>query len=156
MRDPGIYGVGGSRTLRERCFCGGSLCVCRIPACGIRIHPDPRFAMVPVCEQDPACGNPESSRCDALGKSKTWAAEFNFRDSIVVSISACHAEDPGSIPGRGICAFHIGGSQARRLLRRTQQCVLRVGNVHIILMAETQCVWRHKDPVPSYRSLDAL
>ena len=28
-----------------------------------------------------------------------------IRDSIVVSISACHAEDPGSIPGRGIlCA----------------------------------------------------
>ena len=26
-----------------------------------------------------------------------------IRDSIVVSISACHAEDPGSIPGRGIC-----------------------------------------------------
>ena len=27
-----------------------------------------------------------------------------FRDSIVVSISACHADDPGSIPGRGdIC-----------------------------------------------------
>jgi hypothetical protein len=24
-----------------------------------------------------------------------------FRDSIGVSISACHAEDPGSIPGRG-------------------------------------------------------
>ena len=24
-----------------------------------------------------------------------------IRDSIVVSISACHAEDPGSIPGRG-------------------------------------------------------
>ena len=23
-------------------------------------------------------------------------------DSIVVSISACHAEDPGSIPGRGV------------------------------------------------------
>ena len=27
-----------------------------------------------------------------------------LRDSIVVSISACHAEDPGSIPGRG--SFH--------------------------------------------------
>ena len=27
----------------------------------------------------------------------------NIRDSIVVSISACHAADPGSIPGRGIC-----------------------------------------------------
>ena len=25
-----------------------------------------------------------------------------FLDSIVVSISACHAEDPGSIPGRGV------------------------------------------------------
>ena len=29
---------------------------------------------------------------------------FQFRDSIVVSISACHAEDPGSIPGRGMFA----------------------------------------------------
>ena len=27
---------------------------------------------------------------------------FQFRCSIVVSISACHAEDPGSIPGRGV------------------------------------------------------
>ncbi len=26
----------------------------------------------------------------------------NIRGSIVVSISACHAEDPGSIPGRGV------------------------------------------------------
>ena len=29
----------------------------------------------------------------------------NFRDSIVVSISACHADDPGSIPGRGKFIF---------------------------------------------------
>ena len=28
-----------------------------------------------------------------------------FRGSIVVSISACHAEDPCSIPGRGVL-FH--------------------------------------------------
>ena len=28
--------------------------------------------------------------------------EASFRDSIVVSISACHADDPGSIPGRGV------------------------------------------------------
>ena len=27
---------------------------------------------------------------------------FSFRWSIVVSISACHAEDPGSIPGGGV------------------------------------------------------
>ena len=30
-------------------------------------------------------------------KLDTW----QVRGSIVVSISACHAEDPGSIPGRG-------------------------------------------------------
>ena len=28
-----------------------------------------------------------------------------IRGSIVVSISACHAEDPGSIPGRGVLLF---------------------------------------------------
>ncbi len=27
---------------------------------------------------------------------------MQVRGSIVVSISACHAEDPGSIPGRGV------------------------------------------------------
>ena len=32
-----------------------------------------------------------------------FAARQQLRDSIVVSISACHAEDPGSIPDRGIC-----------------------------------------------------
>lgn len=30
-----------------------------------------------------------------------------IRGSIVVSISACHAEDPGSIPGRGV--IHSSG-----------------------------------------------
>ena len=35
-----------------------------------------------------------------------------FRDSIVVSISACHADDPGSIPGRGVL---IPPAVARRL-----------------------------------------
>ena len=29
-------------------------------------------------------------------------ASKQIRGSIVVSISACHAEDPGSIPGRGV------------------------------------------------------
>ena len=33
-----------------------------------------------------------------------------IRGSIVVSISACHADDPGSIPGRGVFIdFHTGG-----------------------------------------------
>ncbi len=30
-----------------------------------------------------------------------------LRDSIVVSISACHVEDPGSIPGRGASLFGL-------------------------------------------------
>ena len=33
-----------------------------------------------------------------------------IRDSIAVSISACHAEDPGSIPGRGV--FGMAGAVA--------------------------------------------
>ena len=38
---------------------------------------------------------------------ESWVAPFNaflhrFLDSIVVSISACHVEGPGSIPGRGV------------------------------------------------------
>ena len=38
------------------------------------------------------------------GQSDLWrlTTDEQLRDSIVVSISACHAEDPGSIPGRGI------------------------------------------------------
>ena len=32
---------------------------------------------------------------------------FQIRGSIVVSISARHAEDPGSIPGRGVANDHL-------------------------------------------------
>ena len=38
--------------------------------------------------------------------------KLSLRDSIVVSISACHADDPGSIPGRGV--FHCGPSAVRK------------------------------------------
>ena len=38
---------------------------------------------------------------------RTVSRIFEIRGSIVVSISACHADDPGSIPGRGdSCAFN--------------------------------------------------
>ncbi len=44
------------------------------------------------------------------------------RVSIVVSISACHADDPGSIPGRGTLfltyAFHARIGYAETKLRR--------------------------------------
>ena len=35
---------------------------------------------------------------------------FTFRGSIVVSISACHAEDPGSIPGRGDLGYGVNAT----------------------------------------------
>ena len=35
---------------------------------------------------------------------------FHIRGSIVVSISACHAEDPGSIPGRGDYCLLLGAA----------------------------------------------
>ena len=37
--------------------------------------------------------------------SVTTLLSVYLRDSIVVSISACHADDPGSIPGRGVKVF---------------------------------------------------
>jgi hypothetical protein len=44
-----------------------------------------------------------------------------IRGSIVVSISACHAEDPGSIPGRGVFLFCHQGSQGRSYLNPPAQ-----------------------------------
>ena len=38
---------------------------------------------------------------------------FQIRGSIVVSISACHAEDPGSIPGRGVLLAIRPGPSSR-------------------------------------------
>ena len=49
---------------------------------------------------------------------KGGGGDAGFRGSIVVSISACHAEDPGSIPGRGVwfkppCAHTAASAQVR-------------------------------------------
>ena len=38
---------------------------------------------------------------------KADSLKICFRVSIVVSISACHADDPGSIPGRGVLTADI-------------------------------------------------
>ena len=43
-----------------------------------------------------------------------------IRSSIVVSISACHAEDPGSIPGGGDI---LGASRSLWCVETQQQCV---------------------------------
>uniref|UniRef100_A0A5S6R0B7 Reverse transcriptase domain-containing protein n=1 Tax=Trichuris muris TaxID=70415 RepID=A0A5S6R0B7_TRIMR len=36
-----------------------------------------------------------------IGKEDVFLRHLNVHGSIVVSIPACHASDPGSIPGRG-------------------------------------------------------
>jgi hypothetical protein len=52
--------------------------------------------------QQPHCVNFGSLGNDSANERIGGRALGHLRDSIVVSISACHAEDPGSIPGRGI------------------------------------------------------
>ena len=42
--------------------------------------------------------------CQEQGFS-TSSCFYQIRESIVVSISACHAEDPDSVPGRGVSLF---------------------------------------------------
>ena len=42
-----------------------------------------------------------------LNLTATISATSSFRGSIVVSIPACHAGDPGSIPGRGGKSFRL-------------------------------------------------
>ena len=44
-----------------------------------------------------------------------------LRGSIVVSISACHADDPGSIPGRGIFYAPTGSIFEASLIKRHLQ-----------------------------------
>ena len=39
---------------------------------------------------------------------------MQIRGSIVVSISACHADDPGSIPGRGVFEVQKHFEEIRR------------------------------------------
>ena len=52
-----------------------------------------------------AVGKREHEYLNALVKQQIiYGCEL--RGSIVVSISACHAEDPGSIPGRGVFLQH--------------------------------------------------
>ena len=54
------------------------------------------------------------TRCAHVFSAAVWQSKrrnvvtiYQIRGSIVVSISACHAEDPGSIPGRGVFAYVI-------------------------------------------------
>ena len=51
----------------------------------------------------PLCQSSEKLLCD-YAIALTSSTFFHIRCSIVVSNSACHAEDPGSIPGGGVAA----------------------------------------------------
>ena len=62
-----------------------------------------------------------------------------IRDSIVVSISACHAEDPGSIPGRGIYFFFVRHRiQAWRLSTNSANFTRARAYVHKLAQARLQ------------------
>ena len=45
------------------------------------------------------------NHCSAKYYKLKFVVDVQIRGSIVVSISACHADDPGSIPGRGVLYF---------------------------------------------------
>ena len=66
----------------------------------------------------------------------------SIRDSIVVSISACHAEDPGSIPGREVNHVEmgegIGGESLTRLMRTHTLHIMEVAAMSSIVIAETE------------------
>ena len=62
------------------------------------------------------------------------AGHFQIRGSIVVSISACHAEDPGSIPGRGV---HCNSSGAKPSQLLAQPLAMRSPRVVCEAMPKT-------------------
>ena len=89
--------------------------VITLPAQPCARRPARAAPRAPPCARCPLripCARPRAfahlSRIDLAGR--IWQAtarpaigyKEQVRDSIVVSISACHAEDPGSIPGRGV------------------------------------------------------
>ena len=57
-------------------------------------------AAFPLVSREYACRNGEDNSFAIWLRT---VEHLPIRGSIVVSISACHAEDPGSIPGRGVC-----------------------------------------------------
>ena len=57
-----------------------------------------------------------------------------IRDSIGVSISACHAEDPGSIPGRGVFLC-VPGRQSCAQVRQIRRCATWVARGNKSAMA---------------------
>ena len=59
--------------------------------------------------------SPKQWKC--LATAESLRLQHQIRCSIVVSISACHAEDPGSIPGGGVCPSLWTGSGMLTLAR---------------------------------------
>ena len=66
------------------------------------------------CSELATCGQAVEVTCAASEDNDLAMSIAQIRGSIVVSIPACHAEDPGSIPGRGVLFFcssfftHVG------------------------------------------------
>ena len=80
-----------------------------------------------------------SRACGVVGASAK--RRLQVRGSIVVSISACHAEDPGSIPGRGVCAnppalFGVAAPANPPRAARLGHCGLETSPAAVALLRE--------------------
>ena len=69
---------------------------------------------------------------------------MQIRGSIVVSISACHADDPGSIPGRGVFRLHI----RIKPQRQKSGAQKNIGGFGSGLLHLTHCSNRTSSPTP--------
>ena len=70
--------------------------------------------------------------------------DVQIRGSIMVSISACHADDPGSIPGRGVFQLHIRISPQRQ----ESGAQKNIGGFGSGLLHLTHCSNRTSSPTP--------
>ena len=72
------------------------------------------------------------------GHCSSRAPTSQVRGSIVVSISACHAEDPGSIPGRGVASHNAWRMEKKAKLHTTvktsdwKSFLIEVRNISVI------------------------
>ena len=101
------------------------------------------------CARWPIPKSPPLLVCNMHGEIKC----FKVRDSIVVSISACHAEDPGSIPGRGIYTGRLlhpppqrngkfttlWTNACRQLPKKTIASIMFL--ISLILNVQQRCPW---------------
>ena len=72
--------------------------------------------------------------------------QLNILDSIVVSIPACHAGDPGSIPGREVClrgghVFVTFGSRTMDISNPTRDVHVSIADAAVVTAGAFMAQW---------------